>query len=59
MIQNIEKKEKIIKWRLRLLENMQFYLKLYKFGGDEDDLTFAKELGADSEHLSKVLKSMK
>lgn len=59
MIQNVEKKKYIQKWRLKLLDNMQFYLRLYKFSGDEDALQFAKELGADSAHLKKILDGMK
>lgn len=59
MIQNVEKKIKIQKWRKNLLENMQFYLKVYKFSGDEEALQFAKELGEDSAHLKKILEGIK
>lgn len=58
MLNNIEKKIKIKVWRLRLLENMQHILKIYKFTNNEEDLKFAKELGRDSEKLHEILEGL-
>lgn len=59
MIQNAEKKQKIIAWRLRIMEDMKYFLKVYKFGQDEADLNFVKELGKDSQRLKTILEGIK
>ncbi len=58
MIQNAERKAKIIAMRLRLLENMKFFLNLYKFDGQESNLDYVKEMGRDSEYLKRVIDAM-
>lgn len=59
MFKHIEKKKKIIAWRVRLMQEMQTLLKAYKVLGNPDLLEFAKEIGRDSEKLKKILEKMK